>query len=258
MTALSVSGLACAHAQPPPPVVDSDPDPPASTTTIAAPPPPADTSKSASDTPAFSTAERAIALRKAKAYPYPVAILPGFEMRADGGSRLFVEVTKNVDVEERRAARVLTYVLKGTRVVYRNNENALVTVHFNTPVTRARLFPSGKDLTFTVDLRADATPTWKMIPESDGTAMLQVDFPQGSFLPADGHVDEAVYPTPTGRGSIVLPGPPATSAAPLNTGSRGMGRGGGRSSGGHAAPPVVTGNPAPGPAPTGPASPSAN
>jgi hypothetical protein len=33
----------------------------------------------------------------------PVATLPGFEMLAEGGSRLFVELTQSVQVEERRA-----------------------------------------------------------------------------------------------------------------------------------------------------------
>ncbi len=128
-----------------------------------------------------------------KAYPFPVATLPGFEMLPGGGSRLFVDVTRAVNVEERRSPRVLTYVLKGAHVVIRNNENALVTIHFNTPVTRARLLPQGRDLVFTVDLRADASPSWKMVGGGDGTATLQIDFPPGTFLPPDGVVNEAAY-----------------------------------------------------------------
>lgn len=130
-----------------------------------------------------------------KKYPYPVATLPGFELLPDGGSRLFVEITRTVNVEERRTERVLTYVLKGTRVIYRNNENSLVTVHFNTPVTRARLLPSGSDLLFAVDLRADAAPAWKMVGESDGSATLQIDFPKGSFLP-QGDIGDGPYVEP--------------------------------------------------------------
>ena len=112
----------------------------------------------------------------------PVARLPGFEMQADGSSRVFVELTQSVPVEERRAAHRLTYVLKGAKVALRNNKNPLVTVHFNTPVTSARLRPAGSDLDLIVDLRADVTPTWKLSPAKDNTAILQIDFPKGDFL----------------------------------------------------------------------------
>jgi hypothetical protein len=126
----------------------------------------------------------------------PVATLPGFEMLADGGSRLFVELTQSIAVEEKRASRTVTYVLKGAHVDRRNNENALVTVHFNTPVTRARLLPSGRDLVFIVDLRADATPSWKLVNAKDNSAILQIDFPKGSFLPANGEADDSLGGAP--------------------------------------------------------------
>lgn len=112
----------------------------------------------------------------------PVATLPGFEMLAEGGSRLFVELTQMVQVEERRARGTLTYVIHGAHVTVRNNENPLITVHFNTPVTRARLVPSGRDLLFIVDLRADVSPTWKMNPGKEGSTVLTVDFPKGSYV----------------------------------------------------------------------------
>jgi hypothetical protein len=147
-------------------------------------------------------------------------------MLPEGGSRLFVEVSQTVGVEEKRAQRTLTYVLRGARVVHRNNENALVTVHFNTPVTRARLVPSGRDLLFSIDLRADATPAWKIVNESDGTATLQIDFPKGSFLPAGG-VDETAYPFETPRSPAAISTSPqaAASHAPRIGGSRSVARG---------------------------------
>ena len=115
----------------------------------------------------------------------PVATLPGFLLLPEGGSRLFVELTQNVAVEEKPVAGGITYVLKGAHVVKRNNENALVTVHFNTPVTRARLLPAGGDLHFVIELRQNVKPTWKLVPAKDGAAVLQIDFPGGSFLPND-------------------------------------------------------------------------
>jgi hypothetical protein len=124
-------------------------------------------------------------------------------MLPDGGSRFFVEVTRRVDVQVRRAARVLRFVLKGARIVHRNNENALVTVHFNTPVSSARLLPSGRDLIFSVDLRAESEPSWKVVAEEDGSATLQVDFPKGNFVLA----------------TASSPPSPASSASPPPTGS---------------------------------------
>lgn len=112
----------------------------------------------------------------------PVVQMPGFEQTPDGGSRLFVQLSQNVPVEERKAQGSITYVLKGASPRVWNNTNALVTVHFNTPVSRARLVPQGADLLFIIDLRAAATPTWKMAETQDKSAVLQVDFPKGDFL----------------------------------------------------------------------------
>ncbi len=112
----------------------------------------------------------------------PVATLPGFEIRGDGGSRLFVALTQQVQVEERRAQGSFTYVLKGAHIDRRNNMNVLETIHFNTPVSRARLVPKGNDLLFIVDLRAASTPTWKMQGGENNTGLLVVDFGGGEFL----------------------------------------------------------------------------
>ena len=112
----------------------------------------------------------------------PVATLPGFEMLAEGGSRLFVELSQPVQVDERKVRGSLTYVLHGAHVTVHNNTNPLVTVHFNTPVASARLVPSGHDLLFVVSLRADATPTWKINPGKEGSSILTVDFPKGSWV----------------------------------------------------------------------------
>ena len=126
--------------------------------------------------------------KKARAYRHtgPVVNLPGFEQTPDGGSRLFVALSQQVPVEEHKAQGSITYVLKGASARVRNNTNALVTVHFNTPVTKARLVPHGKDLHFVIDLRAAATPTWKVTENQDKTAVLQIDFPKGDYVKADG------------------------------------------------------------------------
>jgi hypothetical protein len=187
------AGCASRQAQKPPVVdPDSDSTPPAAVAQASAPPPP--------QAPAEPPIQPLPPMRPAqptrvRTYPYPVATLPGFEMLPGGGSRVFVDITRKVDVEERRTARALTYVLKGARVVYRNNENALVTVHFNTPVTVARLLPSGRDLVLTIELRADTAVNWKMEDAGSGAGTLEVDFPSGNYLPADGVVSEVIPPS---------------------------------------------------------------
>lgn len=112
----------------------------------------------------------------------PVATLPGFEMLGDGSSRIFVQLTQTVPVEERKAKGALTYVLKGAHVTVHNNTNPLVTVHFNTPVTDARLRQAGNDLLLLINLRAATNPTWKITPAKEGGAILQIDFPKGTFV----------------------------------------------------------------------------
>jgi hypothetical protein len=116
----------------------------------------------------------------------PIATFPGFEQLPDGGSRLFVQISQSVPVEERRAQGSVTYVLKGAHLRVHNDSNPLVTVHFNTPVFRARLTPQGNDLLFVLDLRSAASPTFKLSDNQDKSSTLQIDFPKGDFISGDG------------------------------------------------------------------------
>jgi hypothetical protein len=163
---------------------------PAATATATAPPGPAPntgftygTTRKSNDPSAVTSHPHARA--HAHRASGPVATLPGFELLPEGGSRLFVQMTANVQVAEKPVAGGITYVLKGAHILKRNNENALVTVHFNTPVTRARLLPVGGDLHFVVELRQNVKPTWKLVPAKDGAIVLQIDFPGGDYLPHD-------------------------------------------------------------------------
>src|ERR1700733_12446501 len=111
------------------------------------------------------------------------AVMPGFETLADGSSRLFVQLSRPVAYDTKAARGSITYVLKGARVLRRNNTNPLVTIHFNTPVTTARLVPHGHDLWFVVELRASVQPTVSMNAGKDGSAVMQIEMPKGSYLP---------------------------------------------------------------------------
>ncbi|MBX3230175.1 MAG: hypothetical protein KIT84_24920 [Labilithrix sp.] len=114
----------------------------------------------------------------------PTVAMPGFEQTSDGASRFFVQLSQSVAVEERRAQGSVTYVLKGASPRVYNNTNALVTVHFSTPVSRARLVPAGKDLLFVLDLRAAASPTYKVTETADKGAQLTIEFPKGDWFNA--------------------------------------------------------------------------
>ncbi len=129
----------------------------------------------------------------------PFATFPGFEQRPDGGSRVLVRLSHAVPVEERRAEGSVTYVLKGAHIRVSNDANALVTVHFNTPVFRARLIPSGRDLLFVLELRAAASPTFQITANEDKTATLAIDFAKGEFLKGDGSETIPSQPRPPAR-----------------------------------------------------------
>jgi len=120
----------------------------------------------------------------ASADPRAGAVTPGFETLPDGSTRLFVELSRPVAYETKTARGSITYVLKGAHVDRRNNYNPLVTVHFNTPVTSARLVPHGHDVWFVVELRAQVEPTVAMDAAKDGTAMMRIELPKGQYLPA--------------------------------------------------------------------------
>ena len=137
------------------------------------------------------------------------AVMPGFETLADGSSRLFVELSKAVAYDTKAARGSVTYVLKDARVLRRNNTNPLVTVHFNTPVTTARLVPHGRDLWFVVALRADVQPTVSMNAGKDGSALMRIELPKGAYLPAAALPSQDPS-TAAGQGS------PAATSAPAS------------------------------------------
>lgn len=129
----------------------------------------------------------------------PTVAMPGFEQSEGGGSRFYVQLSQTVPVEERRAQGSITYVLKGASARVYNNTNALVTVHFSTPVSRARLVQAGADLLFILDLRAASTPTFKIGETTDKGSQLTVEFPKGDWLNAPPIAPDPAAPKPAVR-----------------------------------------------------------
>jgi hypothetical protein len=134
----------------------------------------------------------------------------GFEPLADGSTRLFVELTRPVTYETKAARGSITYVLKGARVMRRNNTNPIVTALFNTPVTSARLVPHGHDLWFVIDLRADVQPVVSMDAGKDGAAVMKIALPKGAYLPAGASAPHASSAAPADDSKSAASAQPST------------------------------------------------
>jgi hypothetical protein len=140
--------------------------------------------------------------------------VPGFETLGDGSTRLFVELARPVTFVARPGHGSITYVLQGAHISRWNNTNPLVTVHFNTPVTEARLVPHGKDLWFVIGLRANVQPSVSMESAKEGGAVLHIAFAKGDYLPA-GVAPPEPEPSPSSS-----PSPPAPSPSPAKPSGR--------------------------------------
>jgi hypothetical protein len=110
----------------------------------------------------------------------PTAMFPGFRMLPDGRSMVWVNVSRKVPVEVRRAAGRVTYLLGGAQVSIRNNTNALVTTYFDTPLSRARLVPGKQGTQLVLELREKVEPGYKVLKGPGGTMLLQVTLPPPS------------------------------------------------------------------------------
>jgi len=108
----------------------------------------------------------------------PLATYPGFRMLPSGESQLSLRVSKAVDVQVRRAGGSLVFFLPGVRVGIRNNTNPLITTHFNTPLSMARLMAVKQGAELVVELRESVQPTHKVTRGPYGTMELEVLLPR--------------------------------------------------------------------------------
>jgi hypothetical protein len=140
----------------------------------------------AAASPSPKTTGKRAARGKKTEHTGPFATMPGFTMRPDGTSVIFVDLTAPPQIEEHAGRGFVTYVLKDTEVDRANNKNPLETAFYDTPVLRARLRSVKKepDAELAIELRADVKPTYKVITEK-GLSRLEVSFPAGKFAKAD-------------------------------------------------------------------------
>lgn len=109
---------------------------------------------------------------------------PGFQMRADGSSRFFLQTTGVVTVTTQVAPHRFVVTLRDTKIFLDNNAHALDTRFFNTPVTRAYAKRHGKDVTFVMEMRGDVTPSVTQETQPSGYNFVFIDFAAGSYLAA--------------------------------------------------------------------------
>lgn len=106
---------------------------------------------------------------------------PGFLLKEDGGSRIFLQTTQELtfNVEKRHATILLTF--PGASVFLSNNLNPLVTEHFNTPLNRAYLKRKKKTVELVLELRVIVDPAMSQTVDQDGYHYLFIDFPSGTY-----------------------------------------------------------------------------
>jgi hypothetical protein len=107
----------------------------------------------------------------------PIASSPGFSRLEDGTSRIWIEVSRKVDVVETKGPSHVVYRLRGAAVVQRTNQLPLLTGFFSTPVERVQLVPQGPDLDLIVDLREASELAYRVVETPRGM-VLQIDFPR--------------------------------------------------------------------------------
>jgi hypothetical protein len=123
---------------------------------------------------------------------------PGFLMRQDGGSRLFIQTTRPLQYTRTTGKQRFSLRFEDIRVHLNNNRNPLITAFFNTPVKRAWLKRRGKSVDLVVELKKAAQETVTQYSDSDGYHYLFVDFPPGDY-PAGREF--APRPARSGQGS---------------------------------------------------------
>jgi hypothetical protein len=162
---------------------------------------------------------------------------PGFLMRPDGGSRLFIQTTKELAFEKVAKKGRVQLQFRDTRVHLNNNRNPLVTVNFNTPLKTAFLKRHVKRVDLVMELKESVEVVVTQHVDPDGYCYLFVDFPPGQYSTGgDWHPQPMIQQSETTSSNDYLMGLPAVS--PASPGDGGQVLPGAATGGGPAAPPA--------------------
>jgi hypothetical protein len=139
---------------------------------------------------------------------------PGFLMRPDGGSRLFIQTTKELAFEQVTKKNQVQLQFKDTRVHLNNNRNPLVTVNFNTPLKTAFLKRHPKRVDLVMEFKEPAGIVVTQHVDPDGYCYLFVDFQPGKYSTGgDWHPQPAIQQSSMSSDEY-LQNLPAISAPP--------------------------------------------
>jgi hypothetical protein len=113
----------------------------------------------------------------------PAAITwPGFQMMPDGGSRVFVQITTQVDVSAALVNGQIIVDLGDVAIAGRNNRRPLITKFFNTPVTLVEVKRAKKRTTLILSMREPIEPRVSHERAESGYHFVYLDFPPGNYL----------------------------------------------------------------------------
>lgn len=113
----------------------------------------------------------------------PIASFPGFRMLDGGGTRVFVDVDRKVDIVEQKAPGRLIYRLAGTLAPAGVNRLPILTSYFPSVVHRVQLVQSGGDLDVVIDVR-EAVAVERRVLDGESGIVFQIDFPKASTYDA--------------------------------------------------------------------------
>jgi hypothetical protein len=112
---------------------------------------------------------------------------PGFQMRPDGTSRVFIQSNAPVTPQPTAAPGKYLLHLPGARVSAGTNRLPLDTRYFNTPVSRVSLSADHNGATVLLELRADVEPQLSSEVGSTGYYFTFIDLPKGQFIASAPH-----------------------------------------------------------------------
>jgi hypothetical protein len=126
---------------------------------------------------------------------------PGFQMRADGSSRVFIQSNAPLAPQPTAAPGRFLVHLPGAHIIAGTNRLPLETRYFNTPVTKVSLSTDRSGVTLVLELRADVAPQLSTETGAAGYYFTFIELPKGNYV-------QTIEPS-----KIAAAAPPEPSAA---------------------------------------------
>jgi hypothetical protein len=118
----------------------------------------------------------------------------GFQMSGEGGSRVYLQTTNDVEVSVQASKDGLTVTVHNCRIHVRNGGRPLDTRFFSTPVKSVSLTQRKKDVALLIGLKEPLEATPRKEPGPNGSQFWVLDFPSAKSVLADGPASAAARP----------------------------------------------------------------